>query len=473
MLSRRLHALVACFFVFALLGGQAWAKPTPPEFADLAERAGKAVVYVNTVKTVAGMGQALPPGFQGTPFGDMLEKFFGGPYQPQPREQKSLGSGFIISADGLIVTNNHVIDKADKITIKLQGSETVFEAKLVGQDPETDLALLKIEAGRSLPVLEFADSGKARVGEWVVAVGYPLGVGLTVTAGIISGKGRVIGAGPFDDFIQTDASINFGNSGGPLIDMDGRVVGINTAIVPSGQGIGFAIPSDQAARIIDQIKEGKKVRRGWMGVGIQDVDEKAALALGLKEPKGSLVTNVFKNEPADLAGVRIGDVILKVNNDPADDTRVLLHKIAGLRPGDVARLTIWRKGQELTLSLTLQERGTKAMAEAEEKAQKGGKPGPANDLGLSLRAIKPAEAQELGQDRPQGLRVTGVQPGSPAAREGLMPGDLILEVNQRPVSTPAEFSKIVNYDAKRKGAAMLLVRRQDLNRFVTIPLERK
>ena len=510
MRSKRAHVLLACCAVLAalLLGANAYfakegsfprqsqaaqsipagespaaAEPergvrvtgrgVPLDFADLAERAGRAVVYFNTVKTVGGGAEGLPPGFEGTPFGDMLQRFFGGPFRPQPREQKSLGSGFIISADGLIVTNNHVIDKADKITIKLVGSETLFDAKLVGQDPETDLALLKIDAGNGLPVLEFADSDKARVGEWVVAMGYPLGMGLTVTAGIIGGKGRVIGAGPFDDFIQTDASINFGNSGGPLIGMDGRVVGINTAIVAQGQGIGFAIPSNLAARIIEQLKQGKKVRRGWMGVAIQDVDDNAARALGLPEAKGALVTNVFKGEPADRAGVRVGDVILRVNGEPADDTRTLLHKIASLKPGDAARLSIWRKGREVSLVLTLEERGTKALAdaEAEEPPQRGLKPGPAGELGLSLRALKPAEAQDLGLER--GLLVTGVQPGSPAAREGLLPGDLILEANQQPVSTPAELSKIVNFDARRKGAVMILVKRQNMNRFVTIPLPRK
>jgi serine protease Do len=286
-----------------------------PDFTDLAEQAGKAVVNISTTKNIVSGNEQMRELFKkapkDSPFRDFFDQFFGG-QDMQPRKQTSLGSGFIISQDGYIVTNNHVVAGADAIKVKLLDREKLYDAKIIGRDPETDLALLKINAGSGLPVLSFGDSDATRVGEWVLAIGNPFGLGHTVTAGIISAKGRHIGAGPFDNFLQTDASINPGNSGGPLLNMDSRVVGINTAIVPNGQGIGFATPSTLANKIIQQLKDHKKITRGWLGVSMQELDENTARAVGLKETKGVLVAHVIPGDPAAKGGVKIGDVILKV-----------------------------------------------------------------------------------------------------------------------------------------------------------------
>ncbi|MDD4952707.1 MAG: DegQ family serine endoprotease [Desulfovibrionaceae bacterium] len=473
MIRRKLY-LCAVLAALLSLSPAARAMAQLPDFTDLAERAGKAVVNISTVKTVSQKNfRFFNKPDQEHPFEeffDQFEKFFG-PHNMPPRKQNSLGSGFVISRDGYIVTNNHVIQDADKVTIKLQNNGHEFEAKVVGRDKETDLALLKIEAGKDLPVLEFGDSDKARVGEWVVAIGNPFGLGHTVTSGIISAKGRVIGAGPFDNFLQTDASINPGNSGGPLIDMNGRVIGINTAIVPGGEGIGFAIPSSMASKIIDQLKAGKKVQRGWLGVTIQNVDENAAKALGLKEPAGALVTSVIKNDPADKAGIKTSDVIIEVDGEPVADTGALLRSIAGMLPGHKTELTIWRDNKKIKLDVTLQERGDKAVAAADKAPESEES---ADEIGLSLRPVtKDAEARALGLDKPRGLVVTGVKPDSVAGQEGVRPGDVILEVNQRPVAGVDQFRKIVDSDGKAKGAVMLLIKRQGRNIFITLPLEDK
>ncbi|WP_369404482.1 trypsin-like peptidase domain-containing protein [Salidesulfovibrio brasiliensis] len=274
---RKLQPLALALVIVATLPALAMAKSQLPVFTDLAEHAGKAVVNISTesknqaVQPQQFFGQDQLP--EGHPFREFFERFFGGQMPNQPRKQNSLGSGFIISEDGYVVTNNHVVQDADKVSVLLQDEEKEYEAKVVGLDPETDLALLKIEAGQKLPVLRFGNSETARVGEWVLAIGNPFGLGHTVTQGIISAKGRILGAGPFDDFIQTDASINPGNSGGPLIDLDGRVIGINTAIIPSGEGLGFAIPSNMAAKIIQQLKSGKTIKRGWLGVSIRGLSD--------------------------------------------------------------------------------------------------------------------------------------------------------------------------------------------------------
>ncbi|MDP3428497.1 MAG: trypsin-like peptidase domain-containing protein, partial [Humidesulfovibrio sp.] len=325
------------------------AKAGLPDFTDLAEQAGKAVVNISTTKNVAGGSPQMKEFFKNAPknspfrdFFDQFERYFN-QQEATPRKLSSLGSGFIISSDGYIVTNNHVVAEADEIKVKLLSRDKPYDAKVIGRDPETDLALLKIEAGGGLPVLSFGNSDATRVGEWVLAIGNPFGLGHTVTAGIISAKGRHIGAGPFDSFLQTDASINPGNSGGPLIDMDGKVVGINTAIVPNGQGIGFATPSSQADKIIQQLKSGKKIKRGWLGITMQELDENTAKGVGLKEPKGVLVAQVIPGDPADKGGLKTGDVIVKVAGQPVDNPGTLLQRVASLRPGDKVLLTVWRQ----------------------------------------------------------------------------------------------------------------------------------
>nr|NJM04550.1 trypsin-like serine protease [Desulfobacula sp.] len=325
--------------------GHAAVPMVPESFSELAREAKPAVVNIQTEKTIEGGGRVFRH-FFGSPHGgnpEMFDEFFS-PFfnqQPQSRKESSLGSGFIISEDGYIVTNNHVIKDADQIKVILHDNKE-YEATLVGTDPMTDLALIKIEA-KNLMALKFGSSSKAEVGSWVVAIGSPFGLEQTVTAGIVSAKGRIIGSGPYDDFIQTDASINPGNSGGPLLNLDGEVIGINTAIVRSGQGIGFAIPSDLATGIISQLTQEKSVSRGWMGVAIQEVTQQLAQYYGLKDIKGVYVAKVFEGEPAEKAGVQVGDVIYQINDKPVNSSRDLTFTVAGIPVGDTVNVKLIRE----------------------------------------------------------------------------------------------------------------------------------
>jgi serine protease Do len=469
MTIRRILAL-AVVMAWLASPAMATAKAGPPAFTDLAQSAGKAVVNISTVRTVkqGPMQRMMPFGQQQGPLQEFFEQFkdFLPQGKPKPRKQHSLGSGFILSSDGYVVTNNHVIAKADEVSVKLYKGEKDIPATVVGRDPATDLALLKIDVDRDLPVLEFAEAEPA-VGEWVVAIGNPFGLGHTVTAGIISAKGRFIGAGPFDDFLQTDASINPGNSGGPLLDMDGKVVGVNTAIVAAGQGIGFAIPANMAQNIIKQLKEHKKVSRGWLGVTIQDVTEDDAKALGLPEAKGALVASVVPDDPAAKAGLQATDVILEVNGEPVEDSSDLLRTIAGLKPGDKVKLKIWRGGETMTRTAQLGERSEAQLA------MKGQGPGeePATALGLSLRPVqKEQEARALGLEEPKGLLVVDIAQNSPAADVGLQPGDVILTVNQQPVDSVDAFRRVVDTEGKAKGVVMMLIKRRGQNIVKTMPI---
>ncbi len=475
-------------FLFLLLPLDCTAQDLP-QFADLAEMAGPAVVNISTESEVddgGGMGdlgdmfQFRKPGSPFDEFFDKFEKFFKDPDQGRPKnhprhKERSLGSGFIISEDGYIVTNSHVVD-ADVIKVNLQGhlkeSES-FEARIVGQDKETDLALLKIETRKKLPVLEFGDSDDMRVGDWVMAIGNPFGLEHTVTAGIISAKSRVIGQGAFDDYIQTDASINPGNSGGPLINLDGEVVGINTAIVASGQGIGFAIPSNMVKRVVQQLRENKKVSRGWIGVTIQDVDENTAKALGLDKAYGALVSSVLEGHPADKAGIRTSDVILEINGNEVDSSSDLLHKIAALKPGDKAKLVVWRKGRRRIITVKLGERNIESLAErdTESGSDQGAAPAKGKALGMTLRPVQDKEAGELGLLKTQGLLITEIEDGSVAAEGELRAGDVILEANQEPVNTVDELDDILKNASRDKGVVMLLIKRRKQNLFRTLPLE--
>ncbi|WP_412973806.1 DegQ family serine endoprotease [Oceanidesulfovibrio marinus] len=466
-ISIMLAVLVSCVW---LMAGTAQAQL--PSFTELAEKAGSAVVNINTVKTIkADQRQQLFEQFRekGGPFEDFFnnfDKFF----QQRPRKQRSLGSGFIISPDGFIVTNNHVIAGADEVNVTLQG-EKDYNATIVGRDPDTDLALLKIDAGDNLPTLKFGDSNKIKIGEWVVAIGNPFGLDHSVTAGIISAKGRIIGAGPYDDFLQTDASINPGNSGGPLLNMDGDVIGINTAIVAAGQGIGFAVPSSSAQRIIAQLKTGEKIRRGWLGVSIQNLDDDMAKALGLENANGALVANAMPGEPAAKAGVKTGDVILAVNGQKVEDTNELLRKIANIKPDEKARLTIWRNQDTQFIDVTLGERDSEALAQGESPSMES-EQGAKSELGLSMRQVTDREAEALGLDKPQGLLITDIAPDSPAGDSDVVPGDVILEINQQPVNSVKQFESIVKDEGAKKGVVILLLKRRGQNLFRTIPLEK-
>jgi serine protease Do len=491
---RTLKSSVLAILAIVVLATPALASSLP-EITSLAEKAGPAVVNISTTKTMNNQGklrdffQQMPR--KGTPFDDFFDQFDrffgpqgpqGGPHGgqnggpqggPQNRErgpkQRSLGSGFIISRDGYIVTNNHVIDQADEVKVLLRDSDKPLTAKVIGRDPEMDLALIKIEGKNDLPYLEFGDSGALKVGEWVVAIGNPFGLQNTVTVGIVSAKGRIIGAGPFDNFIQTDASINPGNSGGPLLDLEGRVIGINTAIVASGQGIGFAIPSNMANDIIKQLRENKSVKRGWLGVTIQNIDENTAKALDMKDTKGALLTSVIPGDPADKAGLKTGDVITAVNGETVEDTNALLRKVAAIRPGQKAELSILRKGAASKVSVSLGERDSKHLAQGE---MQNGEDDAATEatLGLSLRPVTGQEAKALGLDKPEGLLVAGVEQGSAAEDAEVRPGDVILEINQTAVSSVDAFTKTVKEDGRKKGVVMLLLKRQGQSLFRTIPV---
>ena len=457
---------------FMFLASSAAAAPMLPNFVPLAKNAGPAVVNISTEREVESpvMGMFSFPGM------DQFFEQFGGPFgmrpgQPAPKQKSSaLGSGFIISADGYIVTNNHVVEGADKITVKLNGDKSDgLAAKIVGTDAETDLALLKVESKTALPVLKFGDSDAMEVGDWVVAIGNPFGLSNTVTAGILSAKGRDIHAGPFDNFLQTDASINPGNSGGPLINMDGEVIGINTAISANGQGIGFAIPSSLASKVINDLREGKKVSRGWLGVTIQDVDENTAKALGLKSAKGALIGSVLDNEPADKAGLRAGDVIVRVGNTDIDSASAVTRSVASLKPDTKVDIVGMRNGKEVKATVTLGERSSHSTS-----VQNSGQQSEGGDLGVSIKPLTPddARALQLSADV-KGLLVVGIKNDGPAAEAGIRTGDVILSANLKPVTSADELVSIVRKEGKERGAVMLQINRRGETFFITVTLDNK
>ena len=451
-------------------GPQALAKSAnevmvPANFSRLAESASPAVVNIRTVKTIKGGGpvfrhfQRDPWGRQG-PFKDFFEKFFGEDMQREYK-QPSLGSGFIIDRDGYVVTNNHVIEDADQIKVKL-GDDELFDAEVVGRDPNTDLALLKIESKKRFPVVELGNSDELKVGQWVVAIGSPFGLERTVTAGIVSAKGRVIGSGPYDDFIQTDASINPGNSGGPLINMQGKVIGINTAIIASGQGIGFAIPINLAKDIIAQLKSRGEVTRGWLGVAIQDLTSEMAEYDGLKDRKGVLVADVFKGDPAEVAGIQPKDIILEVNGHRVESSHDLTTLIAKLKVGEKAKVEVFRKGHKKTFYVKIAKRDDKRLAARQTPEQQ-----PEAQLGLRVTDITPEMAQRFNLGQTGGVIVAGVESGSRAAAAGVQVGDIIKEINHQPVESAGDYAAIVrkiksgeavNLFIWRKNAGFLVVK---------------
>ncbi len=469
------------FFIFTLLLSASMVQAAQlPNFVDLAEKAGSSVVNISTERKASANKQkfmqefipGLPPGFDR--FFEQFQPFQG--QQPQRPESKrrSLGTGFIISEDGYIVTNFHVVKGADIINVNLQGAigkAEAISAKLVGSDEETDIALLKVDVKDKLPYLAFADSDKARVGEWVLAIGNPFGLEHTVTSGILSAKGRNINSGPFDNFLQTDASINPGNSGGPLLNMQGEVVGINTAIIASGQGIGFAIPSTQAAYVTEQLKTGKKVSRGWIGVTMQALTENAAKALGLEKAKGALISSVMENEPAAKAGIKAGDVIIAVDGKDVEDSAALLRAIAGQKPGATTTVTVWRDGKKKNLKVTLGERNASQL-NAQANGPAGEQEQEAVTLGISVRPLTADEAKSLSVEAGQGLLVAEVEQGKPAAEAGIRQGDVILSANLTPVNDAKALAKIIK-DVTARGAVMLQVSRRGEVSFVAVPLSVK
>jgi serine protease Do len=394
-------------------------------------------------------------------FDDFFDRFFQG--QPQtPRKERSLGSGFVISADGYILTNDHVVDGADEIKVRLSDGRN-FTATVKGLDPKLDLALLKIEAGDKLPVARLGDSGALKVGEWVMAIGNPFGLEQTVTVGIVSAKGRVIGAGPYDDFIQTDASINPGNSGGPLFNTAGEVVGINTAIVASGQGIGFATPINAAKSILTQLKETGHVSRGWLGVSVQLVTEDLAESFGLKEPKGALVAEVIADSPAEKAGIKRGDIILTFDGHEVDAINDLPRLVAATPAGKEVRLSVFRNGKTIEVTATV----GKLQEEREETETAGAS---SDRLGLNVADVTPEVAQRYGLQAGKGALITGVDPAGPAAASNLHPGDLILEVNGRETRSATAFRAEVE-KTKPGEVLRLLIQRGDALLYTTVKVK--
>lgn len=476
--------LIAFFATLALMLAPltAFARTVPGSFADLAERLSPAVVNISTAQKVDRPSFGPRPGPElpeGTPFEDFFKDFFdrrgGG---NEPRTVQSLGSGFVIDPAGYIVTNNHVIEGADEITVNFVNGDAL-DAKLIGTDPKTDIALLKLteEPSEPLPFVPFADSDKTRVGDWVIAIGNPFGLGGSVSAGIISARNRDINAGPYDDFLQTDAAINRGNSGGPLFNMDGEVVGVNTAIFsPTGGsvGVGFSVPANIASNIVDQLREFGETRRGWLGVRIRQVTDELAEGLELEKPIGALVEDVTSDGPAEDAGVEIGDVILSFDGKEISEMRELPRAVAGTPVDETVRMVISRKGKTQTLKVTV---GRLKEAGEEDKPKVADIPEePVEDtpsfvvLGMELEVLDREARERLELDKDlKGALVSDVESTGPAAKKGIQPGDVIVEVAQEAVDSP-EMAKAKIDAAQENGrsSVLLLVNRGGDVRFVAV-----
>ena len=457
------------------VSGAADAKTAPDSFADLAQELLPSVVNISTTQVIEGRaGMKLPKLPPGSPFEDFFKEFFDH-NQPEQHSRRatSLGSGFIVGAEGYVVTNNHVIQDAEEITVILHDN-TRLKAELVGRDKKTDIAVLKVKPKSKLTVVKFGDSDSARVGDWVMAIGNPFGLGGTVTAGIISARGRDINAGPYDDFIQTDASINRGNSGGPMFNLKGRVIGINTAIFsPSGGsvGIGFAIPSSVAGPVIKQLVKHGQVRRGWLGVHIQAVTEEIAETLGLKEASGALVASVIPDGPAEKAKMKAGDIILKFDGREVSKMRRLPRMVADTEVGKSVDILVWRGNEKVTLKAKVEELGeTSAEVAAKTPGSRKGSESTIDALGLRLSSITAKLKSKYSLDKDlKGAVVTKVTESGPAAEKGIRPGDVIVEISQQEVTEPADIEKKVA-EAEKAGrkSVLLLLEGQGGLRFVAI-----
>ncbi|HEY9538775.1 MAG TPA: DegQ family serine endoprotease [Kiloniellaceae bacterium] len=455
--------------------GLAAAAPAPESFSELAKKVSPAVVNIASTQEVEA-----PRGLPGMPFnfpeGSPFEEFFkrfGSPQgQPESRHATALGSGFIIDADGYVVTNNHVIDGASEVTVRL-GDETTYPAEIVGSDPATDLALLKIDADEPLPFLELGNSDQAEVGDWVLAVGNPFGLGGSVTAGIISARGRNIQAGPYDDFLQVDASINRGNSGGPLFDLDGKVIGVNTAIYsPNGGsvGIGFAIPSSMVKTVVAQLREHGQVERGWLGVQIQNVTPDLAEALGLDEAAGAMVAAVTPDSPAEEAGIKTGDVILGFAGKDIADSRELARVVAQHPADSEAEMTLWRDGSEQTVEVVTGEQpAPEQMAEASGPSRDSSYH--SSELNAQLATLTPELRKRYGiPGEGEGVLVLDIKEGS-VFEQGLRPGDVIRKVEGNAVESPQQVERLVDAaKSASKSAVLLLVSRRGQDLFLGVKL---
>src|SRR5688572_17120753 len=464
----------------------------PDSLADLTEQVVGAVVNISASTTVETRGRTLPQLPPGTPFEDLFEEFFnrrgqggqGGPGgqsqgdTPRQRRSNSLGSGFVIDPSGIVITNNHVIGDANEISV-IFSDGSKLKAEIIGKDPKIDLAVLRVKPDKPLKAVPFGDSEKLRPGDWVMAIGNPFGLGGSVTAGIVSARGRNIESGPYDNYIQTDASINKGNSGGPLFNMNGEVIGINTAILsPTGGsvGIGFAVPASTAVPIIDQLRQFGETRRGWLGVRIQNVDDATAEALALGAPRGALIAGIDEKGPAKPAGLEVGDVIVKFDNREVKDSRDLPRIVASTPVGKAVDVTIVRKGKEETKQVTLGrlEDGERQQQASVQQPQAEPPTATRQALGLTVSGVNEELRRRYNlKEGLKGVVVTRVDPNSPAADKRIQPGDVIVEVGQEPVSAPADVTRRVDAlkSEGRKSALLLVSNAQGEVRFVAVSIE--
>jgi serine protease Do len=432
-----------------------------PDFVALAKKMRPLVVNISTTQVSESRQQEFGNPFgEEDPFNDFWKRFFGGPMPRGPQRQRSLGSGFVIDADGSILTNNHVVENAQKIVVKL-ADEQEYEAKVIGRDPKTDIAVIKINAKSGLSAANLGDSDNLEVGEWVMAIGNPFGLDSTVTSGIVSAKGRHIGQGPYDNFIQTDASINPGNSGGPLINLRGEVIGINTAIFSRSGGnigIGFAIPINLVKELLPQLRGKGKVTRGYLGVLIQKVTPEIAESLGMDRGHGALVANVSKDGPAEKAGVKVGDVIIEFDGKEIKDSGDLPIVVARTPVDRRVRMKVLRDKKELQLPVTVGElKDEEVVASAPEKGE----------LGMTVQKLTPQIAESLGLEKADGVVVSAVEPGSAADEAGIRRGDVIVEIDRKPIRSVDEYKKAVTGTRKGKGI-LLLVRRGESTLFLAL-----
>jgi serine protease Do len=437
-------------------------------FAGLVKRLKPAVVNISTTSVVSntsGNGFVFRSPFgENDPFGEFFNKFF----QQLPNQQftqRGLGSGFIVSEDGYVVTNNHVIDRARDIEVILEGGEK-YKAEVVGKDPKTDIAVLKIHPKRKLQAVRFGNSDRIEIGDWVIAIGNPFGLGHTVTAGIVSAKGRSLGMGNYDDFIQTDAPINPGNSGGPLFNLNGEVVGVDSAIVAGGQGIGFAIPSNMVSHVVEQIRTNGKAVHGWLGVMIQPVTPEIAESMKISEPRGALVADVSPGGPADKAGIKRGDVIVGLNGQTIDSVSELTNTVGVLQPGTKEKVKVVRDGVEREVNVKIAAL-PENLAGGEEKSQRASE----DKLGLVVQGITPQIANRLNLDDNNGVIVTKVSPGSMAQEAGFRPGDVIVEINKKPVENMNGYDKAIA-KLEKGQSTLFLVKRGANTIFLAMKVEK-
>jgi serine protease Do len=460
------QVIKTCIFfslLILLLGTTTSFASRPDSFADLAEELSPMVVNISTTQTVKTKIMPQFP-FNNKELPDMFRRFFNMPHHPQMRQRKqrinSLGSGVIISKDGYIITNNHVVAEAEKINIRFANHEEV-EAKIIGRDPKTDLALLKIEIDHDLEYVQFGDSDSLRVGDWVIAIGNPFGLEQTVTAGIVSAKGRRIGGTVYENFIQTDASINPGNSGGPLFDINGKMVGVNTAIFSRSGGnigIGFAIPVNMAKNVVKQLKEDGKVTRGWLGVMIQKVDQELADEFSMEHPIGALVGEVAADSPAEKAGIKPGDIIVEYEGREITEMNMLPNLVAQTAVGEKVEIVLIRDGKRKEIKVKIAKLKEDELAWAGDEIE--------SKLGMTVQELTPELAKSLDIEDTDGLIIAGINPGSPAASAGLRRGDIVLEINRQPIDDLTSYAKIIK---QNKGKRILfLIKRNDHTRFVVV-----